>query len=112
MKKVDCSKCPWPASCCQGGVSIDLEEAKKILPLRLSGEFFHLERDRDFPSGYRIDTSFGENPCTFLTKDGLCSIHKLNYKFKPTPCKEFPYDEDGEISSDAKTICALYKQYK
>jgi len=52
MKEIDCRKCPWPTSCCQEGVSIDLEEAKKILSLGLSGEFFHLAKDKDFPSGY------------------------------------------------------------
>ena len=111
MKKIDCRKCPQPTSCCQEGVSIDLEEAKKILSLGLSGEFFHLEKekDKDFPSGYRIDTSYGDNPCTFLTKDGLCSIHKVDYNLKPTPCKEFPIDEEGVISSDAKRICVLYR---
>ena len=110
MDKIDCRKCPWPTSCCQEGVSIDLEEANKILSLGLSGEFFHLAKDKDFPSGYRIDTSYGDNPCTFLAKDGLCSIHKVDYELKPTPCKEFPSDEDGVISSDAKRICVLFRQ--
>ena len=111
MKKIDCRKCPQTTSCCQEGVSIDLEEARKILSLGLSGEFFHLEKekDKDFPSGYRIDTSYGDNPCTFLTKDGLCSIHKVDYNLKPTPCKEFPIDEEGVISSDAKRMCVLYR---
>ena len=110
MDKIDCRKCLRPTSCCREGVSIDLEEAKKIISLGLSGEFFHLEKDKDFPSGYRIDTSYGDNPCTFLTKDGLCSIHKVDYDLKPTPCKEFPIDEDGVISSDAKRMCVLYRQ--
>lgn len=110
MKEIDCSKCTWPASCCQEGVSIDLEEAVKILSLGLPGEFFHLDKDKDFPSGYRIDTSFGDNPCSFLAKDGLCSIHKVDYALKPTPCKEFPYAEDDEISSDAEALCILYRK--
>jgi len=110
MDKIDCRKCLRPTSCCREGVSIDLEEAKKIISLGLPGELFHLEKDKDFPSGYRIDTSFGDNPCTFLTKDGLCSIHKVDYDLKPTPCKEFPIDEDGVISSDAKRMCVLYRQ--
>jgi hypothetical protein len=110
MCKIDCHRCSSPQSCCQEGVSIDLGEAVKILSLGLPGEFFHLAKDRDFPSGYRIDTSFGTNPCTFLTKEGLCSIHKIDYALKPTPCKEFPYNEDGSLSSDVTTLCALYKQ--
>ena len=110
MKKIDCRKCPQPSSCCQEGASIDLGEATEIVSLGLSGEFFQLEKDKDFPSGYRIDTSYGDNPCTFLTKDGLCSIHKVSYELKPTPCKEFPIDKDGTISSDAKTLCILYRE--
>ena len=110
MKKINCRKCPYPASCCQEGVSIDLEEALKILSLGLSGEFFHLEKDKDFPSRYRIDTSYGDNPCTFLSKDGRCSIHAVNYELKPTPCKEFPHAEGGKFSSDAKRICVVYRQ--
>lgn len=110
MNKIDCRKCSWPASCCQGGSSIDLEEAIKILPLGLQGEFFHLEKDKDFPSGYRIDTSYEDNPCSFLTAEGLCAIHKVGYNLKPANCREFPNNADGTISSDAKILCALYRQ--
>lgn len=109
MEKIDCSKCSQMDYCCQEGVSLDLEEAKKILALGLGGEFFHLDLDEDFPSGYRIDTSSGSNSCTFLDSAGLCSIHKLKYELKPTPCKEFPHDND-EVSSDAKYLCLVFKQ--
>jgi len=110
MKKIDCSKCPQMHHCCQEGVSMDLEEAKKILALGLSGELHHFEPDKDFASGYRVDSSHGTDPCTFLDSDGLCSIHKLDYQLKPTPCKEFPHDEKKKFSSDAKYLCLLFKQ--
>jgi len=112
VNKINCYKCPHPAHCCQEGVSIDLEEAKKIIPLKLGGEFFHLEKDKDFPSGYRIDTSLGDQRCTFLTKDGLCSVHNISYDLKPTPCKEFPWDEDGGLSTDVESLCIVHIQRK
>lgn len=113
MKKtIDCSKCPKPEYCCQEGVSIDLEQAKRIVPLDLAGKFFCLERDEDFTSGYRIDTSPGSDPCTFLRPDGLCPIHIIDYSIKPTPCKEFPHDdeENDGLSSDVSYLCIMHKQ--
>ncbi|MBL7085108.1 MAG: YkgJ family cysteine cluster protein [Candidatus Omnitrophica bacterium] len=111
MKEIECHKCPEKHSCCQEGVWVDLKEAKKILSLRLRGEFYYLEQDKDFPSGYKVSTSYDDEPCNFLSANGLCRIHKVNYNLKPTYCKEFPY-EDGRLSSHAKEICLLAKQKK
>lgn len=108
MEKIDCKKCPKPENCCQLGAWADMEEAKKILELNLKGEFFQLERDPDFPSGYKIGTSYEEDPCTFLDPDGLCSIHKIDYNLKPFSCREFPY-ENGKISGYADELCLMYK---
>jgi hypothetical protein len=105
---IDCCECRRPSYCCQTGAWVDLEEAKKIATLGLKGQFFQLEIDKDFPSGYRIGTSYEYNSCTFLDSDGLCSIHKVDYNLKPKSCREFPY-EKNKISPLADELCALFK---
>jgi Fe-S-cluster containining protein len=108
MKKIDCSKCKQQDFCCGTGAWVDLEEAKKILSLGLKGEFYHLEKDKDFPSGYKIGTSLEYNRCSFITSEGLCSIHKINYGLKPVHCKEFPY-ENGKPAPFVKDLCLAAK---
>jgi hypothetical protein len=110
-KKINCLECPQKEYCCQEGVWVDLEEARNISSLRLSGGFYHLRKDKKFPSGYKVSTSYEDGPCSFLTADGLCSIHKVDYNLKPTYCKEFPY-EDGKIAPLAKEFCLLIKYKK
>ena len=108
-KKVNCAECKDQVKCCQMGAWVDLEEAKKIVTLKIKGgDFFHLERDDSYPSGFRIGTSIEDEPCTFLTHDGLCAIHKKDYSFKPVTCKEFPY-ENGRLSSFAPYLCEIVK---
>ncbi len=111
METIDCLKCKQQETCCSTGAWVDIEEAKKILSLGLEGNFYHLEKDRDFPSGYRIGTSYKYNPCSFLTKNGLCAIHKVDYNLKPAHCKEFPY-EDGKLSSLVGELCLQAKKAK
>ncbi|MEK6564166.1 MAG: hypothetical protein AABZ65_03960 [Candidatus Omnitrophota bacterium] len=111
MKKIDCVKCEEQSSCCSFGAWVDLEEAKKISTLGLKGIFYHLEPDKDFPSGYRVGTSYEDNSCSFLTVEGLCAIHKIDYSFKPAHCKEFPY-ENGKLSSMVNLLCAQAKLKK
>jgi Fe-S-cluster containining protein len=111
MKRIDCSKCKRGSECCKFGAWVDLEEAKKILALRLKGDFYHFEKDKDFPSGYKVGTSYEDNPCSFLTSDGLCAIHKVDYNLKPTHCKEFPY-EKGRLSDFADVLCIEVKAEK
>ncbi len=106
--KIDCRSCKTQSDCCQLGAWIDLEEAKKIISLGIKGDFFHLEKDKDFPSGYRIGTSYEDEPCSFLDADGLCSIHKVDYRHKPKTCKDFPY-EDNKISPFIDVLCTLHK---
>lgn len=108
MKKVDCLKCTRQHTCCDIGAWVDLEEAKKIATLGLKGVFYHLEVDKSFPSGYKVGTSYEEERCSFLTKKGLCSIHAISYKLKPSHCKEFPY-ENGRLSPFAKVLCHVVK---
>ncbi len=104
MDTIDCLKCKQKNSCCDFGVWVDLEEAKKILSLGLKGDFYHLEKDKDSPSGFRVGTSYEDNPCSFLTPQGLCAIHKADYNLKPIHCKEFPY-ENGKLSPIADVLC-------
>ncbi|MEW6101865.1 MAG: YkgJ family cysteine cluster protein [Candidatus Omnitrophota bacterium] len=111
IKHLDCRQCKSQADCCRMGAWIDLEEAKKIISLGLKGDFFHLEADKDFPSGYRIGTSWEDDPCSFLGPDGLCAIHKVDYSLKPVTCKEFPY-ENKKVSPFADVLCTLYKAKK
>ena len=107
-RSIDCVECKNQSDCCRLGAWIDLNEAKKILASGIKGDFFHLEQDRSFPSGYKVGTSYEDNLCTFLDPDGLCRIHKVGYHLKPGTCKEFPY-ENKRISSFADVLCTLYK---
>lgn len=108
MKTIDCAKCRQQSYCCDFGVWVDLEVAKKILSLRLKGDFYHLEKDKNFPSGYKVGTSYEDNSCSFLTPEGLCAIHKADYNLKPLHCREFPY-ENGRLSSFAGVLCSVVK---
>jgi Fe-S-cluster containining protein len=108
IEVIDCCECQSQKDCCQFGAWLDLEEAKKIATLGLKGEFFQLEQDKDFPSGFRIGTSYGDSPCTFLDPDGLCSVHKIDYGLKPNSCKEFPY-ENNKLAPLVDVLCSLFK---
>jgi len=108
LPKIHCHKCENQSDCCRFGAWIDLEEAKKIISAGIKGDFFHLEIDKAFPSGFRVGTSIEDNPCVFLDPDGLCRVHKFDYALKPVTCKEFPY-EDGKLSSFARVLCTLHK---
>ncbi len=109
VKKVECHKCKDQKICCRMGAWVDLNQAKKILSLGIKGgDFFHLEKDDDYPSGYRVGTSIEDEACRFITRDGLCAIHKIDYKLKPTHCKEFPY-EGERLSPIAKYLCIAVK---
>lgn len=105
---IDCMKCKQKHTCCDFGAWVDLEEAKKILSLGIKGDFFHLEQDKSFPSGYKVGTSYEDNRCSFLTPKGLCVIHKADYNLKPLHCREFPY-ENGKLSPFASVLCPLAK---
>lgn len=107
-EEIDCLKCHKPDDCCRLGAWIDLEEAKKILSLGIKGDFFHLEIDKEFPSGYKIGTSYEDEQCVFQDTDGLCRIHKIDYALKPITCKEFPY-ENGKIAPIAEKLCVVHR---
>ncbi len=105
---IDCFQCKNQSDCCRLGAWIDLEEAKKIISLGIKGDFFHLEKDEDFPSGYKVGTSYEDEECAFLDPDGLCRIHKVDYAFKPETCKEFPY-ENNKVAPIARVLCTVHK---
>ena len=105
---IDCAKCKEQKVCCSFGAWVDLELAKKILELGLKGDFYHIEKDKDFPSVYKVGTSYEDNACSFLTPEGLCAIHKVDYGLKPAHCKEFPY-ENSKLSPMAEVLCSLVK---
>lgn len=105
---IDCCQCKDQSNCCRFGAWIDLEEAKKILSFGIKGDFFHLEIDKKFPSGYKVGTSIEDEQCVFLDPDGLCRVHKVDYAIKPITCKEFPY-EDGKIAPIADVLCSVHK---
>ena len=107
-KSIDCSACKTQADCCRFGAWIDLEEAKKIIAAGIKGDFFHLEADKSFPSGFRIGTSYEDERCSFLMPSGLCRVHRAAYHLKPLTCKEFPY-ENNKLSSFADVLCTPYK---
>lgn len=111
MKKINCADCRKQSACCDFGAWVDLEEAKKIVALGLKGDFFHLEIDDTFPSGFKVGTSVEDENCSFLTPEGLCAIHTVDYNLKPTHCKEFPY-EDGKIAHLADVLCPVMKSKK
>jgi hypothetical protein len=107
--KISCHVCKAPEKCCRLGVWVDLEEAKKIIALGIKGgDFFHLQKDDRYPSGYRTGSSIEDEKCTFLTREGLCSIHSIDYNLKPADCKEFPY-ENGKLAPLAPYLCEEVK---
>lgn len=93
-KQCCCQKRKTESDRCKLGAWADLEEAKKIVLLGLKGEFLQLEVDSDFPSGFRIGTSYNNTTCSFLDAEGLCSIHKVNPELKPFTCKNFIFERN------------------
>lgn len=109
IPRINCQECRTQHKCCEFGAWLDLDAAKKILELGIKGaDFFHLVKDESYPSGYATSTSVEDGRCVFLTKKGLCAIHKIDYSLKPAHCKEFPY-EDGKLSPFAKYLCVAVK---
>ena len=107
-RHIKCHECKTQADCCRVGAWIDLEEAKMIIGAGIKGDFFHLEKDKWFPSGFKVGTSYEDEPCSFLDSDGLCRVHKADYSLKPVTCKDFPY-ENNRISYFADVLCTPYK---
>lgn len=103
--------CRCSGECCHYGVYTDLKEHDLIMSLKDkliplfdetqvtdTGKWFEApERDDDFSSGIAVGTEIINRKCTFLDKDGLCTLQKLaniegvyKWKYKPLYCILFP----------------------
>jgi len=103
--------CKCSGECCWYGVYTDSKEAEKIIeskdrliPLFDNTQvkdtqkwFEPPEEDEDFDSGVAVGTEVINNKCTFLDKDGLCTLQRLanlegehKWKYKPLYCILFP----------------------
>ena len=103
--------CNCSGECCHYGVYTDLKEHEKILQIKdkllplfdetqnkeLDKWFEPPEEDEDFESGVAVGTEVINGKCTFLDKNGLCTLQRLAYleevnkwKYKPMYCILFP----------------------
>ncbi len=103
--------CKCSGECCWYGVYTDSKEAEQIMEIKdklipLFDEtqvkdtkkwFEPPEEDEDFDSGVAVGTEVINNKCTFLDKDGLCTLQRLanlegehKWKYKPLYCILFP----------------------
>jgi Fe-S-cluster containining protein len=103
--------CSCSGECCHYGVYTDLKEHQLILSLKekliplfdesqvkdVNKWFEAPEEDEDFESGIAVGTEVNNGKCSFLDKDGLCTLQKLanlegeyKWKYKPLYCILFP----------------------
>ena len=73
------------------------------------------EEDEDFESGVAVGTELINDKCTFLDKNGLCTLQKLamiegehKWKYKPIYCVLFPLTIfEGALTIDDEHIDRL-----
>ncbi len=103
--------CKCSGECCYYGVYTDLKEHNMIMSLKdklipmfdetqvtdTEKWFEAPEEDEDFDSGVAVGTEVINGKCTFLDKNGLCTLQKLadnegayKWKYKPLYCILFP----------------------
>jgi Fe-S-cluster containining protein len=121
--------CKCNGECCLYGVYTDLNEAKQILSIQnkliplldesqtkdVSRWFEPPEKDDDFESGVAVGTEINNHKCTFLDKNGLCTLQKLalieggyKWKYKPQYCILFPLTVfEGALTIDDEHIDRL-----
>jgi len=121
--------CNCPGECCHYGVYTDYKEYQTILSIKnkiidlmdetqckdVSKWFEPEEVDEDFESGIAVGTEVIDGKCTFLDKDGLCTLQKLAYqegeykwKYKPLYCILFPLTTyEGVLTLDTDHIDRL-----
>ena len=114
-----CSMQNCNASCCQGGVMVDVEERENILrhadlvcrhmePTQEQNQekwFDNLEEvDNDYPSGTGVGTEVTDRGCVFLKSDGRCVLQTAaeeegmpKHALKPFFCFAFPVTIDAGI---------------
>ena len=104
--------CKCSGECCHYGVYTDLKEFEHIVSIKdeimatfdetqtknFEEWFEPAEEDEDFESGVAVGTEVVNKKCTFLDKDGLCSLQKYansrgeyKWKYKPLYCVLFPF---------------------
>lgn len=111
------------ATCCGGGVSLDVAERDVILKHaelivhhmepgqeRDAAAWFddHVVEDRDFPSGLAVGTQVTGRGCVFLDSAGRCMLQKAamaegmpKFSLKPFFCVAFPITiEHGVLDTD------------
>jgi Fe-S-cluster containining protein len=121
--------CNCTGECCNYGVFIDLKERDYILSIKdkllpmfdesqtkdLNKWFETPEEDEDFESGVAVGTEINNGKCTFLDKNGLCTLQKLamnegeyKWKHKPIYCVLFPLTVyEGALTIDDDHIDRL-----
>jgi len=105
-----CTTCKT-GSCCQDGVDVDLEEAKKISQLNninLKKPWFeNLFQDSDMPSGWAVSTIVRDGRCVFQKSNYKCMI----YEHRPSFCREFPL-EMGRVAEYYDYLCEKPHHFK
>jgi len=121
--------CKCSGECCHYGVYTDLNEANKILSIKdkiiplmdetqskdITRWFEPPEKDEDFESGVAVGTEIINHKCTFLDKQGLCTLQKLammegkhKWEYKPQYCILFPLTVyEGTLTIDDEHINRL-----
>lgn len=121
--------CKCSGECCNYGVYTDQKECENILGIKdkviplldesqskdVSKWFEPPEEDEDFDSGVAVGTEVINGKCTFLDKNGLCTLQKLaimekeyQWKYKPIYCVLFPLTiYEGALTIDDEHIDRL-----
>ncbi|MBT8378260.1 MAG: DUF3109 family protein [Ignavibacteria bacterium] len=121
--------CSCQGECCNFGVYTDLKEYYNILLIKdkvkqlfdetqskkVKKWFEPPEEDEDFESGVAVGTEVIKGKCTFLDRDGLCTLQKLaliegehKWKYKPLYCILFPFTVyEGVLTIDDEHIDRL-----
>jgi Fe-S-cluster containining protein len=121
--------CNCMGECCHYGVYTDLKEHETILQIKdrllplfdetqntdLDKWFEPPEEDEDFDSGVAVGTEVINGKCTFLDKNGLCTLQRLansekvhKWKYKPMYCILFPLTiYEGALTIDDEHINRL-----
>lgn len=118
--------CNCPGECCYYGVYTDYKEYETILSIKdkiienmdetqskdVDEWFEDPEKDDDFESGIAVGTEVINGKCTFLDKNGLCTLQKIamnegeyKWKYKPLYCILFPLTtHEGVLTIDKEHI--------
>ena len=121
--------CKCTGECCHYGVYADLKEYEQIISIKdelipsfdetqtknVEEWFEPAEKDEDFDSGVAVGTQVVNKKCTFLDKNGLCSLQKYanskgehKWKYKPLYCVLFPFTVyEGSLTIDDEHIDRL-----